>query len=150
MKRFALILFLLILKSVIYGQGCALLSVSTDTIYYYIENLQTTEIEYFNLDTTNVRTVNVIKNENQKNIYGNPKGGKVIIYLKPNYFRGLKIGKLLKTEFYKSENVQFYVNNYLSTKKDFMNYKVKKLCKIEFIKQGLEVCRMNLTTNRND
>ncbi len=121
-------------------------TISKDTIYFYIENLQTTDIQYFNLDTSIIKAVNVFKNQDQKNIYGNPKGGKVMIYLKPNYFRGLKIGQLLKSDFYKSENMQFYVNNHFSTKKNFMNYKVKKLDKIVFIKRELEVCRMNLTT----
>jgi len=150
MKRSILILLILLLKLATYGQKCAMPTISKDTLYFYVENLQTTDIGYFNLDSTKIKSINVIKNEDQKNIFGDPKGGKVMIYLKPNYFRGLKIGQLLKSDFYKLEGMEFYVNNCLTTKKDFMNYKVIKLDKIEFVKRDIEVYRINVTTNKNN
>jgi hypothetical protein len=140
------ILFVLIFSSIAWGQNfkSSLPSKTNDTLFIFIDSLQTTDIDYFNLTPKMIKKVNVIKSEEQKYIYGNPKGGTVLISLKRRY-KSVKIGEILRKDFCKTKTVQFFIDNLVKSNEEFLQTSIKDFGRIEFVKKDTIVYEIRIT-----
>lgn len=153
MKMKMTFLFLLVFCTLTWGQKpneILLLLQKNDTMFYFIETLRTTNIECFKLENKMIKIIKLVKNKEDKNIYGNFKGGTILIYLKKQY-KNIKLKGILKEEIYDHNTIKFFIENSLTTKENILNFYVHNLSRIEFIKQNSTIEEIRLTklkTNR--
>jgi hypothetical protein len=147
MRQGIIILFTLFISTLSYGQEVKISSreVHYDSILYFIEEMETDKIECFKIAENQIKKIYSIKNEDQKYIYGNPKTGVVKICLKKRYYKKLKIGDILKSDFYNEKNISFYVNECKVSKEIILNTYLKNAKKIEFVKNATEIAEIRLT-----
>jgi len=141
------VVILIFINLLTYGQVFKERSLPTttkDTFFYYLENLQTINIEYFNLDTNKIKEICVIKPEEEKNIYGN-KAYPVVIHFKNRYYKNLKLGQILKTDIFYLKSVRFFVDNLATSKDSALNIYMSDLSKIDFIKQDSAIIEIHLS-----
>jgi len=120
---------------------------TNDTLFVFIDSLQTTDLDYFKLTPKMIKKENVVKSEEQKYIYGNPKGGTVLIYLK-NKYKSIPLSKILRTDFYDPKIVQFFIDNSVSLPEKSLQTSIGNLSKIEFKKRDTTVYEIRLTRKK--
>ena len=146
MKKKMTILFLLVFNILTWGQKTneILLPLKNDTMYYFIEKLKTTNLEYFNLEKGMIDKIEVLKKKEDTHLYGNPKGGTILINLKKKY-KNIKLIGILEKQIYDHNTIKFFIDNLLTTKENILNLYLNDLTSIEFIKQDSTIEEIRLT-----
>jgi hypothetical protein len=146
MKLIIIALLTMFISLLTYGQESkdSLPTATNDTFFHYLDNLRTNNLEYFDLDPNTIKDIFVIKGEDEKNIYGN-KAHPILIHFKKRYYKNLKLGQILKTDFYDTIATRFFIDNIPSTRDNTLSIFMKDFKKIEFVNQDSSIIEIRLT-----